>query len=121
MRIDYAYAKYKPFSWVTLLGGKFENPLWLPTDTFWDYDINPDGVAAQFTYAYSPDVELFLNTGWFIIDELPNDENDPSMFVFQPGSKIKFGDSYFKNAFTWFQSNNVKNHLLPTGRAKPIP
>jgi polyhydroxyalkanoate synthesis regulator phasin len=69
IRIDYAYAKYKPFSWVTLIGGKFENPLWRPTDTFWDSDINPDGMAAQFTYAYSPSIDLFMNTGWFIIDE----------------------------------------------------
>ena len=112
VRIDYAYAKYTPFKWVSLLGGKFKNPLWLPTDTFWDNDINPDGVAAQFTYAYTPTVELFMNTGWFVIDELPNDENDPSIMVFQPGSKVKFGPMgnwYFKNAFTWFQSNNVEN------------
>ncbi len=118
VRIDYAYARYKPFSWVTLLGGKFENPLWRPTDSFWDSDINPDGVAAQFTYAYSPTMDLFLNTGWFIIDELPNDENDPSMFVIQPGSKIKFGNAYFKNAFTWFQSNNVENHVFADWSSK---
>jgi polyhydroxyalkanoate synthesis regulator phasin len=115
IRIDYAYARYKPFNWATLVAGKFENPLWRPTDTFWDSDIHPDGIAAQFAQAYSPNLDLFLNTGWFIIDELPDDENDPSMFVFQPGSKIKFGPMgnwYFKNAFTWFQSNNVENHVF---------
>jgi polyhydroxyalkanoate synthesis regulator phasin len=112
--LDLAYARYRPFSWLTLTGGKMENPLWLPTDTFWDYDIRPDGVAAQFTYAYTPSVELFFNTGWFVIDDLPNDENDPSVMVFQPGSKIKFGDMgnwYFKNAFTWFQSHDVEDHV----------
>jgi polyhydroxyalkanoate synthesis regulator phasin len=118
LRIDYAFARYKPFSWVTLLGGKFDNPLWLPTDTFWDSDIHPDGVAAQFTYAYTPSTELFLNTGCFIIDELPNDENDPSIFVFQPGSKIKFGDSYFKNAFTWFKADDVQDQVFPDYSSK---
>ena len=118
VRIDYAYAKYKPFSWVTLLGGKFDNPLWIPTDTFWDYDIHPDGVAAQFNYAYTPTIDLFMNTGVFILDEVPTDENDPSVFVVQPGSKIKFGDAYFKNAVSYFQSNNVKNHLFTAWSAK---
>ena len=118
LRVDYAYAKYKPFSWVTLLAGKFNNPLWLPTDTFWDYDINPEGLAAQFNYAASPNIDLFLNTGWLVLDELPNDENDPSVFVFQPGSKIKFGDAYFKNAVSYMQSNNVKNHNFAAWSAK---
>lgn len=118
LRIDYAYARYKPFSWVTLIGGKFENPLWTPTDTFWDADIRPEGAAVQFTYAALPSVDLFLNSGWFILDELPNDTNDPSMFVVQPGSKINFGGAYFKNAISYYTFDNVKNHSFSDWSSK---
>ncbi|MEI6125845.1 MAG: putative porin [Pseudomonadota bacterium] len=118
LRIDYAYARYKPFDWLTLIGGKFENPLWTPTDTFWDADIRPDGAAAQINYTVLPSVDLFLTTGWFILDELPNDSNDPSMWVFQPGSKIKFGDAYFKNAVSYYSFDCVKDHTFPNWSAK---
>lgn len=118
LRIDYAYARYKPFTWVNLIGGKFENPLWTPTDTFWDADIRPEGVAAQFTYAALPSVDVFLNTGYFILDELPNDSNDPSMYVVQPGSKVKFGDIYFKNALSYYSFEGVKDHSFTDWSAK---
>ncbi len=29
IRLDYAYASYQPWTWLTLKGGKFKNPLWL--------------------------------------------------------------------------------------------
>ena len=31
IRLDYAYASYKPFEWLRLVGGQFENPLWMPS------------------------------------------------------------------------------------------
>ncbi len=108
IRLDYAYARYKPWSWLSLIGGKFENPLFCPSDLLFDTDIRPEGAAAQFTHALNPDVDLFMNTGFFMIDERSGDENDPSMYVIQPGSKIKFRNMYFKNAVAMYRFDNYK-------------
>ncbi|MCM8782066.1 MAG: putative porin, partial [Candidatus Omnitrophica bacterium] len=51
--LDYAFAQYSPFSWVTLIGGKFKNPLWEPGDMFWDTDINPEGSALKLSKQFS--------------------------------------------------------------------
>ncbi|MBN2107412.1 MAG: putative porin [Deltaproteobacteria bacterium] len=108
LRLDYAYARYRPWSWLSLVGGKFENPLFRPTDMLWDSDIRPEGAAAQFTHTLNPNIDLFANTGFFIIDERSGDENDPTMYVIQPGSKIKFRSMYFKNAVALYRFDNYK-------------
>lgn len=108
LRLDYAYARYRPWSWLTLVGGKFENPLFRPSDLLWDSDIRPEGAAAQLAYTLSPAVDLFMNTGYFVIDERSGDENDPTMYVIQSGSKITFRNIYFKNAVALYRFNNYK-------------
>lgn len=115
LRLDYAYARYRPWQWVSLMGGKFPNPLFCPSDMLWDSDIRPEGASAVFTYepAAAPWLELFMNTGFWVVDERSGDENDPTMYVVQPGSKIELGRSlYFKNALTYYQFDNVKNTTL---------
>ncbi|MCP4626463.1 MAG: hypothetical protein GY850_23580 [bacterium] len=112
VRLDYAFARYRPFDWLVLLGGKFKNPLWCPSDLLWDSDIRPEGVAAQLKHTTGT-VELFLNTGFWIIDERSRDEQDPVMFVAQPGYKLRLGEKvYFKNALTYYEFNQVKGTLL---------
>jgi len=125
LNIDYAYARYKPYSWLTLQGGKFENPLWRPSELIWKDDIRPDGAAILFTYDALPNLNLFTNIGAFIIDSqnttyLSNStkdhslhSDDPCMLVFQPGSKYSFTDSiYFKNALSFYGTNNVRHHTF---------
>ncbi len=113
IRLDYAYASYTPWPWMTLIGGKMKNPLWKPTNFLWDSDIRPEGVSVLFNHTVGSNLNLFLNTGFWIIDERSGDENDPVMFVAQPGYKLKIGDSaYLKNAVSFYQFDNVKGTTL---------
>ena len=45
IQLDLAYGEYQPFKGFKLIGGKFKNPLWKPSDLLWDSDINPEGGA----------------------------------------------------------------------------
>jgi polyhydroxyalkanoate synthesis regulator phasin len=113
VRLDYAYARYKPYSWMSLVGGKFENPLFLTTDMLWDSDIRPEGASVVFNHPVYDWLDVFATTGYWVVDERKDDENDPTMYVVQPGTKIKLGKyAYFKNAITYYQFDNVKNTTL---------
>jgi hypothetical protein len=113
IRFDYAYASYTPFNWLYLVGGKFKNPLWTPGGSFlWDSDIRPEGVSASMNHMVGR-VELFINNGFWILDEIKDSSNDPVMFVTQPGYKLNLGDhAYFKNALSLYQFSNVKGSEL---------
>jgi hypothetical protein len=105
INIDYAYGQYTPFKWLTLVGGKFKNPLFNPDDLIWDTDINPEGGAAQFNYRVCDSLGLFSNVGFFILDERqPSSKNttsaqgqDPLMYVVQPGFEWKIKTSALKD------------------------
>ncbi len=113
IRLDYAYASYKPFDWLTVIGGKFKNPLWRPSDLLWDSDINPEGITAKIAYKAGSNLKLFLNSGFWLIDERSNDEQDPAMFVAQGGYTFKLNKNiYFKNAFTMYEFTNVEDTVL---------
>jgi hypothetical protein len=108
INLDYAYASYTPFDWMKLIGGKMPNPLWLPGGSYlWDSDIRPEGVTAALQHKVGG-VELFLTTGFWVLDEVRDDSNDPTMWVFQPGYRVNLGtDAYFKNAVTLYEFANV--------------
>jgi len=113
LRLDYAYASFRPYDWVTLIGGKFPNPLFMPSDLLFDTDIRPEGASAVFNYKLSQNIDLFMNTGFWVIDERKDDENDPTMWVVQPGAKINIGKrAYLKSAAALYQFDNVKNTTL---------
>ena len=112
INMDYAYASYKPFSSLNLIGGKMKNPLWTPSDLLWDSDIRPEGVAIVFNKKME-NAELFVNSGGWILDESSSRSDDPFMFVVQPGINLNLGDSaYFKNAIAWYGFTNVKGKAL---------
>jgi len=113
IRLDYAYASYRPFSWLQLIGGQMINPLWTPGGSFlWDSDIRPQGVSAVLNRTVGG-VEVFLNSGFWVLDEIGNDSNDPTMWVVQPGYKINLGKrAYFKNAVALYEFSNVRGSLL---------
>jgi len=111
-RLDYAYVSYKPYGWVEILGGKIKNPIWSTSGLLWDSDIRPEGAAALFNWACDS-TELFLVAGAWILDERSSEENDPMMFVLQSGMKFGLGENaYFKNAFTFYEFNDVKGSSL---------
>ncbi len=84
--LDYAYAEYNPVSWMTLIGGRMKNPLWEPGDMLWDTDINPEGGAIKLNRKLSKNLQAYLNTGFFVIDEIST-TSDPWFYALQPGIK----------------------------------
>ncbi len=115
IRLDYAYASYKPKSlaWLQLLGGQMPNPLWLPGGSFlWDNDIRPQGISAVMNRKFDG-FELFMTSGFWILDEVSDREDDPVMWVAQPGYRVSLGkQAYFKNAVGLYQFSNVEGTTL---------
>lgn len=113
--LDYAYAKYTPYSWIEIIGGKFYNPLWMPTDLVWDSDINPEGGSINLKTALNDKLSVFLNTGIFVLDETntAGNNDDPMMYAVQPGFTYKATDKVsVKGAFTYNNSANVIRNTL---------
>ncbi|MDD5595809.1 MAG: putative porin [Candidatus Omnitrophica bacterium] len=102
--LDYAYAEYAPFSWATLFGGKFQNPLWRPHDAFWKGDITPEGGAANVSYKLNSKVGLFLNEMFFVLKNDSRTDNRPYMNVLQPGLDLAINDKLSLRAAL---SNNI--------------
>ena len=88
IQLDLAYAEYKPVKGVKLLGGKFKNPIWRPSDLLWDSDINPEGGAIQLDLKALSNLDVFLTTGVFVIDERRGGA-DPLLIPIQGGAKVK--------------------------------
>ena len=110
IRLDYAYASYKPYGGVEIIGGKFKNPIWRTSGLLWDSDLRPEGAAATFKRTCD-NVELFLMTGVWVLDEEGGDASDPMMYVLQPGMKVGLGENaYFKNAITYYDFSNVRGY-----------
>lgn len=95
--LDYAYAKYAPFEWTTLWGGKFKSPFY-HTDMLWDSDIRFDGFAAKVTYPLFdedsdfPETDIHLIGGYFPLDDRIGD-SEPNLFIAQAVDQTKFEDA----------------------------
>jgi len=108
LRIDYAFAQYKPFKFLDLIGGKFKNPLWGTKDLLWDGDIRPEGGAITFDYKPLPNFEFFATSAFFILEESSTDTETANMWAFQPGMKWKFMDNmYIKFAPAYYITDNL--------------
>ncbi len=112
-RLDYAYAKYTPFKSLSLIGGKFKNPIWTPKDLLWDGDIMPDGVAATFFHKFSDAMKVFVTPAFFILEEFSNTTKDPNLLAVQAGLEAKLGMPYIKIAGTWYNFTNVEGNVFP--------
>lgn len=120
--LDYAYAQYEPFSWLTLKAGKIRGmPFYRPSPSqfIWDSDINPDGASAELNYplltAKEKDgfsVNGFFNTGVFLINSWSGDIANPVMWVVQPGAEVKYKDFSSKAAVTYYGFQNDKGKIL---------
>jgi hypothetical protein len=113
--IDYAFAQYTPVNWFSLIAGKIHNPIYRPSDLLWDSDITPEGIAAKFQYPILPKIDVFFNTGIFILDErdTTTSSKDPYMVVLQPGMNWKITeDINFQLAFAYYFFGGVKGNTL---------
>ncbi|MFA5059361.1 MAG: putative porin [Candidatus Omnitrophota bacterium] len=117
LRLDYAYAKYMPTTWASITGGKMLSPFWTPKDLLVDSDISYDGGSVNLTSKkfLNDQVDFFLNTGFFIMDEgngastLTTENFDPYLYVIQPGLNIKpTANTKLKLAATYFGIDNIR-------------
>lgn len=109
------WAQYKAADWLTLIGGKMENPF-MSTAMVWDGDINPEGFAEKFTLKTEP-VDYFLTLGEFTYANVSNQNSfagaaagglpETWMFGIQGGGKVKFTkDMSFTLAPTFYFYSN---------------
>jgi hypothetical protein len=115
IELDYAYAKYTPKPWISLIGGKFINPFWDPEGKFiWDDNIRPEGAAALLSKTWNSHLETFLNTGYLVLDQNSGDHDAPMLYVLQPGIKYNFNEQFsLKGAVSYYNWANVKGRNLP--------
>ncbi len=94
INLDYAYLDYNAAPWAKVQAGKMPRKavLWEPTDLLWDGDINPEGAALMLSRSLSG-IDLFLNSGFFVLDESSSASNEPYMAYIQPGVSVKIGGS----------------------------
>jgi hypothetical protein len=114
IRLDYAYAQYKPLSWLTIKAGQMRGmPFWTASEFVWDSDINPGGAALQFNYHVHPNINVFFNSAFFVIAESAAYKRDPYMYVLQPGFDVKIVDGlHLKTAITYYGFEHVKGKVL---------
>lgn len=108
--LDYAYAEYRPLKWLTLTGGKFQNPLWRPHDMLWKSDITPEGLGFNLNYKVGSKLELFMNDLIFILSgsDTQGTSREPMLYAIQPGFSYNFNDKVsLKSAFTYNYFNGV--------------
>jgi len=108
--LDYAYAEWMATDWMTLIGGKFQNPLWRPADILWKSDITPEGAAANFSYNLNPRFKIFMNDMLFILrNPDTNGGKQPILAALQPGFSSDITDkTNLKFALTAYILNEMK-------------
>jgi hypothetical protein len=117
VRLDYAFAEFKPIKGIDMIGGIFpkSNYLWTPDDLLWDTDINPTGGAVHLERSFTDSVTGFMNSGVLLLDEsASSDKPDPFMHYSQGGVKIKDSNSRYEAtaAGIYYGFNAVKQTNL---------
>ena len=119
IRLDYAFAEWAASPWATVKAGKIKgvkSVIFQPSDLLWDSDINPEGLSVMLNNKVSDDLELFLNTGFWVLEEQKQATSDPYMVVVQPGFKYKLSDAVsLKLGVAGYLFDNVKGEALSSG------
>ena len=121
------WATYKLTDWLTLTGGKIENPF-MNTPMVWDGDLNPEGFAQKFTLK-TEQADYFLTLGEFTYANGSKQNGffgsaatqpDTWMFGVQGGGKVKFSkDMSFTLAPTFYFYKNATAGSTTTGVFNP--
>jgi polyhydroxyalkanoate synthesis regulator phasin len=115
IRLDYAMAQWHAAPWAAVRMGKLagvRKQVMAPTDLLWDSDINPEGGSLLLSKDVTKNLNLFMNTGLWVLDESSSVNNDPYMAVVQPGFKVKFpeidfiGEPSLKMATAFYSISN---------------
>jgi polyhydroxyalkanoate synthesis regulator phasin len=113
VRIDYAYAQYKPVDWIKAVAGQIKNPLYRAKDLQWDSDITPQGIAVPVKYWWNKDGYFFVTPSLFVLNEFKSqDMDDPWMFVIQGGAGANIGSMWAKGGISCYQNSKIKGNIL---------
>lgn len=90
IRLDQAYASWKPTDGLKMMGGKIKNPWYNPgkyykSELIWDGDLRPEGI--EVTYDTGP---FFVNGAFFIVEESSSQSNI-HLYGGQVGYEGEFG------------------------------
>lgn len=115
--LDRAFLKAKPYSWLTVNGGRFANPFF-STDLVWDPDLAFDGIAATFTPKFNDSWSSFATVGAFPIEEVEssdtNDADDKWLYALQTGIQWRAENkSTVRLALAYYDYNNVEGQSNP--------
>jgi hypothetical protein len=83
--IDKAYMQWQPRNGISLIGGKFANPIWEPMDFVWDPDITPEGGVALLKASLNSQLSWFTHTGLLVLDNSTSNQTNPFLYFIQPG------------------------------------
>jgi polyhydroxyalkanoate synthesis regulator phasin len=115
IRLDYAFAEYKPIEWAKIIAGKYSKTdyLWTTSDMLWDTDINPAGASVHLDHKFNDFFSGFANAGAWVIDENNKaDRVDPFVMYSQAGLKAKEGMFDATVAGVYYGFNGVKGATL---------
>ncbi len=127
IQIDLAYVELTPFpheGQLPLDGtlaidlGRVPNPfIWKNGRDvmLWDNDINLEGAAFRLTARPADPVELFANSGYFVIDE-NSSAKDPGMFAAQLGANARATETLtFGGRVSFFQFDSLNAAFVERG------
>lgn len=110
--IDYVYAEYYPYEWLSIMGGRNKNPIWMTNDMLWDADINPEGFNLKAEAAPNSATKLSTLGGFFILNEIANSYKDPYvLYIQQTLSHRNDANTFaFKSGVTYYDFRNIKDN-----------
>ena len=110
--LDYAYVKYSPLPWASIMGGKMKYQPWRPTDVMIDNDITPEGGVLQLSKTVGK-ANLFLDNMVFVLSETEPSTTDTAAYAVQGGVEYPLLDTVsVKGALSYYDFSSVKGKLL---------
>ncbi|MFC1636463.1 putative porin [Planctomycetota bacterium] len=110
--LDLAYFNWHPAAEkrLSVFGGKMKNPFYKTgkNELIWDNDLNPEGIAVQYTMSLSDVDQVCLNGGGFWVDESTLDV-DTSLWGAQAYWKHTIGNpDYVLAGMSYYDYGNLK-------------
>ncbi len=111
--LDYAYAKYMPLPWLNIKGGKMlpGDVFWAPTDLVWDTDINPEGAAIGINKTLNPNLSLFANGAFMVVQTDSTSTSGAQAFLIQSGANYKINDTFSVKGAVAYTPFDVKDQV----------
>jgi hypothetical protein len=116
--LEQAYLRYRPFSDLTIWGGRIPNP-WFYTDLIWANDLNFEGVAANYQRDIESELGGYLTVGAFPLQAITQVTQPDQKWLLgaQTGIEYKPGSQYsFKLGVAMYDYENAVGIENPPGQ-----